>query len=191
MRSGGGFFLISSPRHQRRRKAQKSVCVCVWKKGSGFIFVVLFLFFFTCAIRIIALPALCPVTPALGSPVGRCRTLPGPLLSAVGTGHGAIAPSAPLLPLPVHWGAHPEPGQGLVPDGGDGGGRRRGVRGRGGEKTTGRNIQNAALRMDALLASLETAGLLIIISFFYGYNTYNGCRCFGRFMSAFYWGKTS
>jgi len=65
-------------------------------------FVVVVVVFFTCAIRIIALPAFCPVTPTLGSPVGGRGALAGPLLRAVGTGHRAIAPSAPLLPLSVH-----------------------------------------------------------------------------------------
>lgn len=56
-----------------------------------------------------ALSAFCPVTATFRSPMGGRRALPGPLLSAVGTGHWAIAPRAPLLPLSVHWGANRNP----------------------------------------------------------------------------------
>lgn len=42
---------------------------------------------FTCAVRIMALSAFCPVTATFRSPMGGRRALPGPLLSAVGTGH--------------------------------------------------------------------------------------------------------
>lgn len=56
-----------------------------------------------------ALSAFCPVTATLRSPMGGCWALPGPLLSAIGTGHRAIAPRAPLLPLSVHWGTNHNP----------------------------------------------------------------------------------
>lgn len=64
---------------------------------------------FTCAVRIMALSAFCPVTATLRSPMGGRWALPGPLLSAIGTGHRAIAPRAPLLPLSVHWGTNHNP----------------------------------------------------------------------------------
>lgn len=77
----------------------------------------------TCTVWIVALSAFCPVTATLRSPVSGRRALPGPLLRAIGTGHRAIAPSAPLLPLAVHWG-RPTRAQQACPDwrGGDGGG---------------------------------------------------------------------
>lgn len=56
----------------------------------------------TGAVGVIALPALGPGPSALGAAVGRRRALPAPLLGAVGAGHRALAPRAPLLPLSVH-----------------------------------------------------------------------------------------
>lgn len=56
-----------------------------------------------CALRVVALSALCPRPPALGAPVGSCRALPAPLLRPIGAGHRALAPGAPLLPLAVNW----------------------------------------------------------------------------------------
>ena len=59
---------------------QTHVCVCV---GGGMAIG----HSLTCAVGVIALPALGPVTPALGSPVGSSRALARPLLRPVGTGH--------------------------------------------------------------------------------------------------------
>lgn len=57
----------------------------------------------TGALGVVALPTLGPGPSALGAAVGRRRALPAPLLGAVGAGHRALAPRAPLLPLSVHW----------------------------------------------------------------------------------------
>ena len=55
----------------------------------------------TGALGVVALPALGPGPSALGAAVGRRCALPAPLLRAVGAGHRALAPGAPLLPLSV------------------------------------------------------------------------------------------
>lgn len=57
----------------------------------------------TCAVRVGAFSALCPMSSALRSPMSSRWALPLPLLRSIGTGHRAIAPCTPLLPLPVHW----------------------------------------------------------------------------------------
>ncbi len=62
----------------------------------------------TCAFRVGAFSALRPMSSALRSPMSSRWALPLPLLRSVGTGHRAIAPRTPLLPLPVHWGPHVE-----------------------------------------------------------------------------------
>lgn len=56
----------------------------------------------TGALGVVALPALGPGPSALGAAVGRRRALPAALLGAIGAGHRALAPRAPLLPLSVH-----------------------------------------------------------------------------------------
>lgn len=55
----------------------------------------------TSALRVEALPALSPGPSALGATMGCCCALPAPLLGAIGAGHWALAPWAPLLPLSV------------------------------------------------------------------------------------------
>lgn len=56
----------------------------------------------TSALRVIALPALSPWSPAFGSAVGRSCALTASLLGAIGARHWALAPRAPLLPLSIH-----------------------------------------------------------------------------------------
>lgn len=72
----------------------------------------------TGALGVVALPALGPGPSALGAAVGRRRALPAALLGAIGAGHRALAPRAPLLPLSVHCrGRHKRDGHSRVRSG--------------------------------------------------------------------------